>query len=217
MAASKHGFSFATWSVTALSLLAVDYSAVDYSEDANPSPLPSCPPVSDFALPPSVLDVDLEPLSINRPCSPFESDGLFDGDELGKLSDLLGDVPWEGLLLELAEMIGLSDDSFFNLDKEERFKNGFGVDMVSHCRYFRPVVHTARRQDAFLESNVWTGPSPALHGLSYSYTHWRKGRCHHFAEVIISTSIVAHELGYESPIQYTKARGWTLSNQRKLN
>jgi hypothetical protein len=224
-AASKHGFSFgdehalsfATCSVAALSLLALDYSAVDYSEDANPSPFPSCPPEPNFALPPSVLDVDLEPLSINCPCSPFESDGVFDGDELGKLSDLLGDAPWEGLLLELDETIGLPDDSFFNLDKEERFQNGFGVDMVRHGRYFRPVVHTARRQDAFLESNVWTGPSPALHGLPYSYAHRRKGRHHHLAEVIISTSIVARELGYESPIQYVKAQGWTLSNQRKLN
>jgi hypothetical protein len=225
MAASKHGFSFggehalsfATCSVAALSLLALDYSAVDYSEDANPSPFPSCPPAPNFALHPSVLDVDLEPLSINRPCPPFESDGLFDGNELGELSDLLGDAPWEGLLLELDEMIGLPDDSFFNPDKEERFQNGFGVDMVSHGRYFHPVVHTARRQDAFLESNVWMGPSPALHGLPYSYAHQRKGRHHHFAEVIISTSIVARELGYESPIQYVKARGWTLSNQHKLN
>jgi hypothetical protein len=220
-AASKHGFSFggkhalsfATCSVAALSLLALDYSAVDDLEDANPSPFLSFPPVPNFALPPSVLYVDLEPLSINRPCSPFESYG----NELGELSDLLGDVPWEGLLLELDETIGLPDDSFFNLDKEERFQNGFGVDMVSHSRYFHPVVHTARRQDAFLESNVWTGPSPALHGLPYSYAHQRKGRCHHFAEVIISISIVARELGYESPIQYVKAQGWTLSNQRKLN
>jgi hypothetical protein len=110
MAVSKHGFSFggkhalsfATCSVAALSLLALDYSAVDYSEDANPSPFPSCHPAADFALPPSVLDVDLEPLSIDCPCSPLESDGLFDGDELGELSDLLGDAPWEGLLLELA-------------------------------------------------------------------------------------------------------------------
>jgi hypothetical protein len=109
-AVSKHGFSFGgkhalsfdTCSVAALSLLALDYSAVDYSEDANPSPFPSCPPAADFALPPSVLDVDLEPLSIDCPCSPLESDGLFDGDELGELSDLLGDAPWEGLLLELA-------------------------------------------------------------------------------------------------------------------
>jgi hypothetical protein len=152
MAASKYGFSFggkhalsfATCSVAALSLLALDYLAVDYSEDANPSPFPSCPPAPDFALPPSVLDVDLEPLSINRPCSPFESDGLFDGDELGELSDLLGNAPWEGLLLESDETIGLPDDSFFNPDKEERFQNGFGVDMVRHGRYFCPVAPTTR-------------------------------------------------------------------------
>jgi hypothetical protein len=195
MAASKHGFSFATWSVTPLSLLAVDYSAVDYPEDANPSPFQS----------------------IDCPLSPFESDGLFDANKLGKLSDLVGDVSGEDLLWELDETIGLPDDSLFNLDKEERFQNGFGVDMVSHSRYFCPVVHTAKRQDAFLASNAWTGPSPALHGLPYSYAHRRKGRRHHFAEVIISTSIVARELGYESPIQYVKARGWTLSKQRKLN
>jgi hypothetical protein len=72
LAAFKHGFpfggehalSFATCSVAACSLLALDYSAVDYLEDANPSLFPSCPSVPDFALPPSVLDVDLEPLSI---------------------------------------------------------------------------------------------------------------------------------------------------------
>jgi hypothetical protein len=195
MAASKHGFSFATWSVAALSLLAVDYSAVDYPEDANPSPFQS----------------------IDCPLSPFESDGLFDANELGELSDLVGDASGEDLLWELDKTIGLPDDSLFNPDKEERFQNGFGVDMVSHGRYFRPVVHTAKRQDAFLASNAWTGPSPALHGLPYSYAHRRKGRRHHFAEVIISTSIVARELGYESPIQYVKARGWTLSKQRKLN
>ena len=170
-------------------------SAVDYPEDANPSPFQS----------------------IDCPLSPFESDGLFDANELGELSDLVGDASGEDLLWELYEMIGLPDDSLFNPDKEESFQNGFGVDMVSHGRYFRPVVHTAKRQDAFLASNVWTGPSPVLHGLPYNYTHQRKGRRHHFAEVIISTSIVARELGHESPIQYVKARGWTLSKQHKLN
>jgi hypothetical protein len=213
MVASKHGFSFATCSVAALSLLAVNYLTINYLEDANPSPF---------------QDIDC-------PFSPFESDGLFDANELGELSDLPDDVPGAGLLWELDETIGLPDDSLFNPDKEERFQNGFGIDslfnpdkeerfqngfgidMVSHGRYFCPVVHTAKRQDAFLASNTWMGPSPVLHGLPYSYAHRRKGRRHHFAEVIISTSIVAHELGYESPIQYVKARGWTLSKQCKLN
>jgi hypothetical protein len=80
-----------------------------------------------LGLPPSVHDVDLEPLSINRPCSPFESDGLFDGNELGELSDLLGNAPWEGLVLELDETIGLPDNSFFLIQTRKR---GSKMDLV---------------------------------------------------------------------------------------
>ncbi len=89
--------------------------------------------------------------------------------------------------------------------------------MVSHSRYFGPIVHTARRNKAFHANNMWTGPNPAFHGLPYSYTHRRRERRHHFAEVFISTSIVARELWYQSPTQYVEARGWTLSNKCKLH
>jgi hypothetical protein len=63
---------------------------------------------------------------------------------------------------------------------------------------------------------MWQGPAPAFHGLPYSYAHQRRGRRHHFAEVFISTSIVARELWYNSPKQYVEARGWTLSHRQKL-
>jgi hypothetical protein len=64
---------------------------------------------------------------------------------------------------------------------------------------------------------MWKGPAPAFHGLPYSYTHWRRGRRHHFAEVFISTSIVARELQYNSPMQYVEAQGWPFSNKHKLH
>jgi hypothetical protein len=35
--------------------------------------------------------------------------------------------------------------------------------------------------------------------------------------VFISTSIVAHELQSNSPMQYVEARGWTFSNKHKLH
>jgi hypothetical protein len=89
--------------------------------------------------------------------------------------------------------------------------------MVSQGRYFHPVVHTCRRNDAFHASNVWMGPTPAFHGLPYSYAHQRRGRRHHFAEVFISTSIVARELEDQAPMQYVEARGWTYSSKCKLN
>jgi hypothetical protein len=118
-------------------------------------------------------------------------------------------------------MIDLPDDSLINTfassDQVEQFQNGFGVDMVSQGRYFHPVVHTRRRHDAFHASNVWTGPMPAFHGLPYSYAHWRRGRRHHFAEVFISTSIVTCELGYQAPMHYVEARGWTFSSMCKLH
>jgi hypothetical protein len=63
---------------------------------------------------------------------------------------------------------------------------------------------------------MWQGPAPAFHGLPYSYADRRRGRWHHFVEVLISTSIVARELQYNSPKQYVEARGWMLSHRQKL-
>jgi hypothetical protein len=105
-------------------------------------------------------------------------------------------------------------------DHDERFQNGFGIeDMVSQGGYFCPVVHTNRKNDDFHASNMWKGAAPTFHGLPYSYAHQRRGRRHHFAEVFISTSIVAHELQYNSPvpIQYVEAQGRTFSKKHKLH
>jgi hypothetical protein len=122
---------------------------------------------------------------------------------------------------ETNNMIDVLYDSLVNSftipeDHDERFQNGFGVDMVREGGYFRPVVHTARQNNGFHASNMWQGPAPAFHGLPYSYAHRRRGRRHHFAEVFISTSIVARELWYNSPKQYVEAQGWTLSHRQKL-
>jgi len=185
-------------------------------------------PQSDFQLPHSLQleDADSNPLDINRPCSPGLEMGVNDLDELSHLLDLpdddqLNDVDnCIDLPDEIDKMIDLPDDTLFDsfmFDNGEMFQNGLGADMVSRGRYFRPVVHAARRRVAFLASNLWSGPSPALHGLPYSYAHWRKGSRHHFAEVFVSTSIVARELKYSSPVQYVGARGWTLSSNRKLH
>ncbi len=53
--------------------------------------------------------------------------------------------------------------------------------------------------------------------LTKGYAHWRRGRRHHFVKVFISTSIVACELQYNSPMQYVEAQGWTFSNKCKLH
>jgi hypothetical protein len=183
------------------------------SLDHQPSPTWTKPPLADFPVPFSAHEMDAGSLAIGGICSsPFEG-GAFDIDhDVEQLRKLLDDLPDE----EIAGMIDLPDDSLINtfasLDWDEQFQNGFGVDMVSQGRYFHPVVHTRRRHDAFHASNAWTGPMPAFHGLPYSYTHWRRGRRHHFAEVFISTSIVARELGYQAPMHYVEARGWTFSS-----
>jgi hypothetical protein len=119
-------------------------------------------------------------------------------------------------------MIGVSYDSFVSAfaipeGHDERFQNGFDIDIVSQGWYFHPVVHTARRNNAFNTSNVWQGPVPAFHGLPYSYAHKRRWKRHHFAEVFTSTSIVARELQYNSPIQHVEARGWTFSGNQKYS
>jgi hypothetical protein len=130
---------------------------------------------------------------VDEGANPMEGQGLPDEDNIQEIDNMI-DLPYDTLI-----------NTFNNLDQDEHFQNGFGVNMVSHGRYFGPVVHTARRNKAFHASNMSMGPTPAFHGLPYSYAHWRRGRQHHFAEVFISTSIVAHELQYQSPTQYVEA------------
>jgi hypothetical protein len=138
--------------------------------------------------------------------------GAFDidvDDDVNVLDDarrLMEDLPDMGNK-ETDNMIDVFNSFTFPEDHDERFQNGFGINMVREGGYFHPVVHTARRNDDFHASNMWQGPAPAFHGLPYSYAHQRRGRQHHFAEVFISTSIVARELWYNSPKQYVEARG----------
>jgi hypothetical protein len=91
----------------------------------------------------------------------------------------MGDLPDKGNK-ETDNMIGVSYNSLVSAfasleDHDERFQNGSGFDIVSQGRYFRPVVHTARRNNAFNASNVWQGPVPTFHGLPYSYTKRGEG------------------------------------------
>jgi hypothetical protein len=162
------------------------------------------------------MDTNAYPLNLDWPWSPLVEGGAFDidvDDDVNVLDDerrLMEDLPDMGNK-ETNNMIDVSYDSLVNSftipeDHDERFQNGFGVDMVREGGYFHPVVHTARRNDDFHASNMWQGPAPAFHGLPYSYAHRRRGRWHHFAEVFISTSIVARELRYNSPKQYGSSR-----------
>jgi hypothetical protein len=232
LAAFKHGLSFGgkgSYSLlAALNLMAVDcpdiinkkspplatypvpmfpHARVPLTTDHLLSPFGNEIPQPYFPLPPSVCEIDNNPLAINCPCSPFGNDTGLDINDLKEVTHLL-DLPDEHQLNEIDDMVDLPDDTLFDafrFGKDERFQNGFGLDMVSQGQYFNPVVHTARRHKAFLARGLWAGPSPAFHGLPYSYAHWRKGSRHHFAEVFVSTSIVACELQYKLPVQYVSA------------
>jgi hypothetical protein len=171
------------------------------------SPFGNKIPQLDFPLPPSVCKIDNNPLAINCPCSAFGNGTVLDINDLKEVAHLL-DLPDEHQLNEINDMVDLPDDTLFDalrFGKDERFQNGFGLDMVSQGQYFNPVVHTARRCKAFLASGLWAGPLPALFGLPYSYAHRRKGSRHYFAEVFVSTSIVACKLQYKLPVQYVGA------------
>jgi hypothetical protein len=191
-AASKHAFSFGSKVGTFSAVAALTFMAIDcpdapnenaVSLDRKPSPSWTKPPPADFSVPISVREMDAGSLAISGACSPFEG-GAFDVDHnVEQVRMVLDDLPDE----EIDDMIDLPDDylinTFASSDWDKQFQNGFGVNMVSQGRYFPPVVHTCRRNDAFHASNVWMGPTPALHGLPYSYAHCRRGRRHHFAEV----------------------------------
>jgi len=234
--ASKHHFSFgAAAGVAALAFVAVpeDNRNERSASGRQPPRHAAKVPLPDFDVPRTVQDMDKSgSLDLGRPWSPFAEadpfaeDGAFD---LGAINDYdvladarrLKDLPDDGYK-QSDNMIGVSFDALFDVYtsppeiREERYQNGFGADKSVEGRYFHRVIHTQRRNEAFHASNVYRGPTPAMHGLPYSYAKKRKGRRHHFAEVYISTSIVARELQYDSPMQYVESRGWSLSKTRKL-
>lgn len=79
---------------------------------------------------------------------------------------------------------------------------------------FPSVVETAKRHKSFLGSGAWT-PLSMFHALPYVHARRRLKKVHHFANVYISTQIVALELGFESATQYVQSRGWMLSKKQR--
>ena len=206
----KHGFSFG--GLAALSLLAANLP--DITDEPTPAVYPVATLAPDFAIPPS-LGVGIDPVTLDRPCSPVGDANRITFDEVCHLLELPGDNQQQ-----VDHLIPLPDDTLFDLfhaDDNEAFQNGFDTTMVSHGRYFHSVINTASRRKDFEEKEMWDGPSPAFHALPYSWAHRRQGSRHHFAEVVASTKIVAKELRYHSAVQYVKARGWTYSSGRKLH
>jgi hypothetical protein len=150
--ASKYGLSFggkvSNALLSTLSLLAVE--CLDIPKKKNPPlgnyPVPvfvhakvplatDCPlsPQSNFPLPPSVHKIDTNPLAINCPCSPFGNGAGLDVNDLEEFSYLL-DLPDEHQLNEINNIIDLPDDTLFDafwFEKDERFQNELGLDMVS--------------------------------------------------------------------------------------
>lgn len=206
----KHGFSFG--GLAALSLLAANLP--DITDEPTPAVYPVATLAPDFAIPPS-LGIGIDPVTLDRPCSPVGDANGITFDEVRHLLELPGDDQQQ-----VDHLIPLPDDTLFDLfraDDNEAFQNGFDTTMVSHGRYFHSVINTASRRKDFEEKEMWDGPSPAFHALPYSWAHRRQGSRHHFAEVVASTKIVAKELRYHSAVQYVKARGWTYSSGRKLH
>ena len=97
----------------------------------------------------------------------------------------------------------VSDDALFSM-----FSNCMGhVEEMQGS--FLSVVETQKRRRSFLGSGQWI-PSSTFHALPYVHARRRLKRVHHFANVYISTMIVALELGFDNPIDYVKGRGWML-------
>jgi hypothetical protein len=160
-AASKHGLTFggkvSNASLAALSLLSVD--CLDIPNEKNLplanflymlkcdhplAPFGNKVPKLNVPLPPSVCEIDTNPLAIKCPCSPFGNGAGLDINDLEEVSYLL-DLPDEHQLNEINNMIDLPDDMLFDafrFEKDERFQNGLCLDMVSWGQYFYPVVHT---------------------------------------------------------------------------
>jgi len=74
---------------------------------------------------------------------------------------------------------------------------------------FTRVVETAKRRKRFIENGRWMA-SPDFSSLPYIWHRPRRGRIHHFADVIRVNTIVARELGFDSAEGYIRTRGWSI-------
>jgi hypothetical protein len=112
----KHGFSFgggmnSMMSLAALSLLAANLPKI--TDEPTPAVYPVATLAPDFAIPPSLAGIsEIDPLPLNRPCSPV---GDANGITLEEVGHLL-EVPGDGAdLQEVDNLILLPDDSLFDL------------------------------------------------------------------------------------------------------
>jgi len=162
--------------------LAVDLTGSH--DDTNVSPGPTIPPADFPSLPHPVLPATT--LDTARPFSPF------------------GDFDME----EVAEMNEYSNDELEGIFTQELFTNGLDFDLEAAAGTFRLHVETANRHQACIERKEWS-PSTNLSTLPFIW-QMRKNT-HHYADLWMSVAIVAHELGFESPINHVECRGWTLN------
>jgi hypothetical protein len=174
-----HGFSFGaanSMSLAALSLLAANLPKI--TDEPTPAIYPIATLAPDFAIPPSFAGISgIDPLPLDRPCSPVGDANGITFDEVGCLLE----VPGDGDNLQgVNNLVLLPNDSLFDLfraDDNETFQNGFDSTMVSDRRYFHSFINTASRREDFEKKKMWDGPSPAFHALPYSWAHRRQGSC----------------------------------------
>lgn len=116
------------------------------------------------------------------------------------------------------QMTDISDDKLFDFytnGELELFSNGLGLAMVSEeGRLLKGVVENDKSKATFLGDRKWSdGLSVELQVLPFLWHMRRNGRVHFFADVFMSTTIIAEQLGFDSPIQYVECRGWTFSKK----
>jgi len=104
-----------------------------------------------------------------------------------------------------AELEGCSDNALF-----EKFSNGLGLELETEGR-LKSVMETATMRGYFLASKKWA-PSYTFTILPYIWLR-SKGTQHYYADIVNSVTIVAKEMGFNSPIKYVNCRGWTLNKK----
>jgi hypothetical protein len=151
----KHGFSFGgiySTSLAALRLLAANLPEI--TDEPTPAVYPVGTLAPDFAIPLS-LGIGIDPLPLNRPCSPVGDANSITFEAVHHLLELPGDGDD---LQEVNNLILLPNDTLFDLfhaDDNETFQNRFNPTMVSHRQYFHSVINTASRQKDFEEKKMW--------------------------------------------------------------
>jgi hypothetical protein len=113
------------------------------------------------------------------------------------------------MLDSIIETNGMSNDNLVKF-----FSDGLGLELTSNeGTLLKGVVEMDTSKAPFCNEGNWIGLTPALTILPFLWQMRKNSHFHHVADIYMSVSIVAEQLGFYNVLSYLEVHGWTFKAQ----